>query len=154
MLYHYLTWVSTEVNTCAHNARTIFVYPRTKFFFCQNMKIHEYLGSVYQGMCRFFHCFTIEKKFQSWGVWAERSWEGLRPANLMGSCSSGMAPSKNLTHMPNTRGHAPSGHSTEWPPNSASFSLGSASKVTWPFSRLLSTHISEDLGASRLPHWS
>ena len=135
-------------------AHTMFVYPRTKKFFGQNMKIHVYLGPVLQGMCWFFCCFTTEKKFQSWGVWAERSRERLRSAHLLGSCTSGMAGSKILTHMPKTTGHAPSGHKTEWPPNSASFSLGSASKVTWPILRLLSTHISKRERASRVPHWS
>ena len=135
-------------------AHTMFVYPRTKIFFGQNMKIHVYLGPVLQGMCWFFCCFTTEKKFQSWGVRAERSREGLRSAHLLGSCASGMAGGKILTHLPKTTGHAPSGHKTEWPPNSASFSLGSASKVTWWILRLLSTHILEQQGASRVPHWS
>ena len=129
-------------------------YPRTKIFFGQNMKIHVYLGPVLQGMCWFFCCFTTEKKFQSWGVGAERSREGLRSAHLLGSCASGMAGGKILTHLPKTTGHAPSGHKTEWPPNSASFSLGSASKVTWPILRLLSTHISKREEALRVPHWS
>ena len=101
-----------------------------------------------------FMLFYHRKKFQSWGVRAERSREGLRSAHLLGSCASGMAGSKILTHMPKTTGHAPSGHKTEWPPNSASFSLGSASKVTWPILRLLSTHISKRERASRVPHWS
>ena len=89
------------------------VYPRTKKFFGQNMKIHVYLSPVTQGMCWFFCCFTPEKKFQSWGVGAERSREGLRLAHLLGSCASGMAGSKILTYMPKTTGHAPSGHKTE-----------------------------------------
>ena len=50
--------------------------------------------------------------------------------------------------------HAPSRHSTDWPPNSASFSLGSALQVTWPILRPLSTHILEDMGVYRVPHWS
>ena len=129
-------------------------YPRTKFFLGQNMKIHAYLGPVAIRMCWFFGCFTTEKNFQSWGVRAARSWEGLRSADLLGSCSSGMARSKILTYMPKTIGHAPSGHSTDWPPNSASFSLGSASKVTCPILRLLSTHILKRERALRVPHWS
>ena len=137
-----------------HSGEFVISYPRTQIFFGQNMKIHVYLGPVLQGMCWFFCCFTTEKKFQSWGVRAERSREGLRSAHLLGSCASGMAGGKILTHLPKTTGHAPSGHKTEWPPNSASFSLGSASKVTWWILRLLSTHILEQQGASRVPHWS
>ena len=95
------------------SARTMLVYPRAKIFFGQNMKIHVYLGPVLQGMCWFFCCFTTEKKFQSWGVRAERSREGLRSAHLLGSCASGMAGGKILTHLPKTTGHAPSGHKTE-----------------------------------------
>ena len=137
-----------------HSGEFVISYPRTQIFFGQNMKIHVYLGPVAIRMCWFLCCFTTEKKFQSWGVRAERSREGLRSAHLLGSCASGMAGGKILTHLPKTTGHAPSGHKTEWPPNSASFSLGSASKVTWWILRLLSTHILEQQGASRVPHWS
>ena len=97
----------------AHSGEFVISYPRTQIFFGQNMKIHVYLGPVAIRMCWFLCCFTTEKKFQSWGVRAERSREGLRSAHLLGSCASGMAGSKILTHMPKTTGHAPSGHKTE-----------------------------------------
>ena len=52
-----------------------------------------------------FLLFYHRKK--SWGVRAERSREVLRSADLLGSCSSGMARSKILTCMPKT---IPPGH--------------------------------------------
>ena len=97
----------------AHSGEFAISYPRAKIFFGQNMKIHVYLGPVAIRMCWFLCCFTTEKKFQSWGVRAERSREGLRSAHLLGSCASGMAGGKILTHLPKTTGHAPSGHKTE-----------------------------------------
>ena len=96
-----------------HSGEFVISYPRTQIFFGQNMKIHVYLGPVAIRMCWFLCCFTTEKKFQSWGVRAERSREGLRSAHLLGSCASGMAGGKILTHLPKTTGHAPSGHKTE-----------------------------------------
>ena len=104
---------SVNPRSRAHSGEIVISYPRTKIFFGQDMKIHVYLGPVTQGMCWFFCCFTPEKKFQSWGVGAKRSREGLRLAHLLGSCASGMAGSKILTYMPKTTGHAPSGHKTE-----------------------------------------
>ena len=112
-------------------ARTTLVYYRRNLFLCQNMKIHHILRPEPKGMWWFCGCLTPVRLSQSWGSWAERWREGIRSANLIGSCSSGMTRSKILTHSPKTTCQAPSDLSTDWPPNSASFSLGSTSKVTW-----------------------
>ena len=84
----------------------------------QNFFWPEYENScIFRASCHkdvlVFMLFYHRKKFQSWGVRAERSREELRSAHLLGSCASGMAGSKILTHMPKTTGHAPSGHKTE-----------------------------------------
>ena len=44
----------------------MFIYPRAKIFFGQNMKIHVYLGPVAIRMCWFFGCFTTEKNVKVW----------------------------------------------------------------------------------------
>ena len=115
----------------AHCGGIIVRYYRRKKKLCQNMKIHHILRPEPKGMWWFCGCLTPVRLSQSWGSWAERWREGIRSANLMGSCSSGMTRSKILTHSPKTTCQAPSDLSTDWPPNSASFSLGSTSKVTW-----------------------
>ena len=150
----HLNWKWFQIAVRSTRARTAVVYPRRKNFLCQNQKIHPSLGSDAKGMWWFSGCLTPVWIPQSWHVWAERSRKGLRSTKKTVSCSSGMRDIKILNNMPKATCHALFGHSTDWPQNSASFSLRSASRVALPILRLLTTWILEDLGASGMPNSS